>query len=71
MITKPSQSVTVFVKDLNANDRFVVPGHDTIYVVESRQNSQNVTRVVYRVPGTDSVNVFTKPSLSTAYLLTD
>lgn len=63
-------STMVFICDLNANDVFVMPGQDTLYVCESRRTMDNMTTVVYRVWNDTSVrSTFTKVSLSTAYLL--
>lgn len=55
----------IYVKDLNANDPFVVPGHHTVYVCEARQNMDNQTSVTYRVLGSDVRSRWVTPSLST------
>jgi hypothetical protein len=66
-ITKPHGTESIFVRDLNANDLFVVPGTNTVYLCESRQTMGANTRVVYRC--SDFRGEFVKPSLSTIYLL--
>lgn len=70
-INKPSESTTLYVRDLNANDRFVVPGQSTIYVCSSRYTSESRTSVTYRVLGDDTgfVGEFIKPNLATVYVL--
>lgn len=66
-MNKPQNTETIFVRDLNANDLFIVPGTNTVYVCESRHTLGAKTRVVYR--RSDFRGEFVKPNLSTIYLL--
>lgn len=68
-LNKPRTATTMFVRDLNTGDRFVLPGQQTVYVVDSRYNGETGTRVSYRVEGTPEVNVFTKRQMSVVYRL--
>lgn len=61
----------VYIKDLNANDVFTLPGERTEYVCESRRQDGMWTRIDYRVKGGDLRSTFTRTSLSTADLFTD
>ena len=56
-----------FVKNLNANDSFFVPGIPTRYVVVARRTMDNRTRVTYRIFGSDEAvsGEFVKTNLST------
>lgn len=65
-MNKPKNTETIFVRDLNANDVFFIPGINTPYVCESRYTGPGGTRVVYRLG--DYRGEFVKPSLSTIYL---
>lgn len=67
-MNKPQNAETIFVRDLNANDLFLLPGLATVYRVESRQTMGANTRVTY-VVGNGERFTFVKPNLSTAYLL--
>lgn len=66
-------SKRIFVKDLNANDRFCVPGQSTIYVCDSRQTMDNMTRVNYHVQGDGPGGYYTmaKVNLSSIDLITN
>lgn len=60
----------IFVKDLNANDTFRVPGSNTDYTCVVRSTMDNMTRVTYRLPS-GPMFTFSKVNLSTVDLLTD
>lgn len=60
----------IFVKDLNANDRFRLPGSNTDYVCVARTTMDNMTRITYRLPGGDMFS-FSKVNLATADLIGD
>lgn len=70
-LKKPAQSTTIFVKNLNANDRFVLPGQHTVYVCESRHNGESGTLVTYRLPGETGAHEFFTRQMSTVYLIED
>lgn len=57
----------IFIKNLNANDSFRLPGVNTTYTVESRRTMGNMTTVVYRCG--DFRGTFTKVNLTTADLM--
>lgn len=59
----------IFIRDLNANDEFTLPGESTVYVCEARRSEKPYTTVTYRVKGTDIRYAYTRPSLSTVDLL--
>lgn len=70
-IKKPLNSRTDYVKHLNANERFVLPGLNTVYVCESRRTMGNMTAVTYRVEGDKVRSEFAKVNLSTVYIIED
>lgn len=63
----------IFVKNLNANQTFLLPGNSTLYVCESRRTMDNMTRVGYRIMGDDTglVSEFVKVNMSTVDVVTD
>lgn len=61
----------VFLNTLNANERFVLAGSDTIYVCDSRRNGGGLTTIIYRVEGDTVRWEFTKPGMTTVYLVTE
>lgn len=65
------QTEMIFVNTLNANERFILAGSDTIYVCDSRRNGGGMTTVIYRVEGTSVRWEFTKPGMSTVYMIKD
>lgn len=58
----------IFIKDLNANDSFRLPGVATVYTVEARSTMGNMTRVTYRT-GSGYRGEFVMVNLSTADLI--
>lgn len=58
----------IFINTLNANDRFTLPGTQTVYVCESRRSEGGLTTVNYRIEGTDERVTYTRPGLSTVDL---
>lgn len=57
----------IYIKDLNANDTFYLPGSNTPYVCERRTTMGNRTLVTYRI-GEDRFE-FHRVNLSTVDLL--
>jgi hypothetical protein len=65
------RSEQIYLKSLNANDRFLVPGTTGIFVCESRVSNDTMSMVTYRELGTDYRMNFVRSNRSTVYLLTD
>lgn len=68
-MNKVTETNRIYVRDLNANDVFYIPGVETPYVCESRRTLDNRTAVVYRVLGTDERFEFVRVNLSTVDVL--
>lgn len=69
VFTRDMNTETTFVKNLNANERFTLPGQNTVYVCDHRRTEGGLTTVVYHIGSPTALNTFTftKPSLSTIY----
>lgn len=59
----------IFVKDLNANDRYVMPGESVVRVCERRHTEANRTAVSYRFEGDSTVFEYVRVNLSTVDLI--
>jgi hypothetical protein len=64
-----TRTARVNVKDLNANDRFMLPGGDTIMVCTFRRTIGSQTRVEYKIPGSPVESMFTRVNLSSIDLV--
>lgn len=59
----------IFINTLNANDRFMFPGSDTMMVCERRFSEGGYTTVTYRAEGDVHSFAYTRPGLSTVDLV--
>ena len=67
MNTKQTKRINLM--DLNANDRFCLPGNPTVMTCYFRRTIGNQTRVEYGYPGESFRSTFTRVNMSSVDLI--